>query len=83
MTSLNVAVGPVGNCARVSSEGIKDGATANNLTDIVSVCIGQDPTPRYASLVSSVGCCSDVPIQHTGVRSFRVLDEVPGETTTE
>ena len=83
MTSLNVTVGPVGNCPGVSSEGIKDGATANNLPNIVSVCISQDPTPRDASIVGSICCGPNVPIQHAGVGSCLVEGEIPGETTTE
>ena len=83
MTSLNVAVGPIGNCPGVSPAGVEDSSATNNLPSIGSVPIGQSSIPRNASLVGSRLICPDFTIQHSGVGSCLVEGEIPGETTTE
>lgn len=83
MTSLNIAVGPIGNCPGVSPAGVEDSSTANNLPSVGSVPVCQSSIPRDASLVGPGPGCPDFTIQHSGVGSCLVEGEIPGETTTE
>ena len=83
MTSLNVAVGPIGNSSSKSSPGIKHSSVRSNSPGVSSVLISQSSGPENVSVVGSCSCCANTPIQHSGVGSFLVDGEVPGETTTE
>jgi hypothetical protein len=83
MTSLNVAVGPIGNSSSKSSPGIKDGSIPNNSPSVSSVAISQGSGSGHTSVIGSCSCCSNTPIQHSGIGSCLVDGEIPGETTTE
>ena len=83
MTSLDVALGPIGNSSSKSSPGIKDGSISGDLPSVGSVLVGQGSSSGNASVVGSCSCCANTPIQHAGVGSCLVEGEVPGETTTE
>jgi len=83
MTSLNVAVGPIGNSPSKSSLGVKYSSVSNNLSSVGSVPICQDSVFRNTTVVGSCSCCANTPIQHSGIGSCLVDGEIPGETTTE
>ena len=83
MTSLNVAVDPFRDPAGESSLGVKDSSVSNNLSSVGSVPVCQDSASRNTTVVGPCPCCANTPIQHSGVGSFLVDGEIPGETTTE
>ena len=83
MTSLNVAVSPVGNSSSKSSPRIKHSSIRSNPTGVGSILVGQVSSSGHASVVGACGCCANTPIQHASVGSCLIQDEIPGETTTE
>ena len=82
MTSLDVFE-PIGQPGE-SSAGIKYGSVSGNKT-VKSSAPTTNPTsvPGNHSVNSPYSCCANTPIQHAGVGSCLVQEEIPGETVTE
>lgn len=82
MTSLDVFE-PIGQPGE-SAAGIKHGSVLCNETIKSSAPIANPtPVPGNHSVNSPCSCCANTPIQHAGVGSCLVQEEIPGETTTE
>ena len=82
MTSLDVFE-PIGQAGE-SPAGIEHGSVLCNETVKSSAPIANPtPVPGNHSVNSPCSCCANTPIQHAGVGSCLVQEEIPGETTTE
>lgn len=82
MTSLDVFE-PIGQPGE-STAGIEHGSVLCNETIKSSAPIANPtPVPGNHSVNSPCSCCANTPIQHAGVGSCLVQEEIPGETTTE
>jgi len=83
MTSLNVAVGPIGNESCRTSGRIDDCSCAGDVSSVGTAIVDNHlPVQDHSSVGAGCGCdhsSVDVP----NVLSAGVLDNVPGETTTE
>ena len=82
MTSLDVFE-PIGQTGE-STAGIKHGSVPGNKAVKSTVPIA-NPTsvPGNHSVNSPCSCCANTPIQHAGIGSCLVQEEIPGETVTE
>jgi len=82
MTSLDVfeSIGQTGE----STAGIEHGSVSGNET-IESTLPVANPVavPGDKAVDGPCSCCAGTPIQHPGVGSCLVKEEIPGETTTE
>lgn len=82
MTSLDVFE-PIGQTGE-SSAGIKHGSVPGNKT-VESTFPVADPisVPGHKTVYRPCPCCAGTPIQHSGIGSCLVQEEIPGETVTE
>jgi len=83
MTSLNIAVGPVGDESSGTSGRINNCSSAGNVSSVGTVSINDHlPVENHTSV--GAGCsCDHSSVYVPGVFSSSGLDDVPGETTTE
>jgi len=83
MTSLNVAVGPIGNEFCRTSGRVDDYSCPSNVSSVGTAVVDNHlPVQDHSSVGTGLGCdhsSVDVP----DVLSAGILDNVPGETTTE
>jgi len=83
MTSLNVAVGPIGNESCRTSGRVDDYSCPSNVSSVGTAVVDNHLSVQDHSSVGT-GCgCNHPSVDVSSVLPSGVLDNVPGETTTE
>ena len=83
MTSLNVAVSPIHNKSCRTSGRIDDCSCAGDVSSVGTAIVDNHlPVQDHSSVGAGCGC-DHSPVDVPDVLSTGVLDNVPGETTTE
>lgn len=83
MTSLDVAVGPIGYESSSVAVLVDDGSCPGNIASVGRVGFYNHSTAENCTAIRARCSCKNCSIYIPGVTSSGCLDNIPGETTTE